>query len=55
MYKITREKLRRGNMRAKSPKKFPKKRIKALYFTDWGSACSYCAAAGLRLKQISLM
>jgi len=55
MYKV-RAKYRRGIKRIKYPKKFPhRKAARALYFSNWDSACSFCATAGLRLKQISLV
>jgi len=54
MYKIN-AKCRRAGRRVKYPKKFPRRKAaRALYFSNWGSACSFCAAAGLRLKQIFL-
>jgi len=54
MYKV-RAKYRRGIKRDKYFKKFPhRKAVKTLYFLNWDSACSFCATAGLRLKQISL-
>jgi len=50
MYKI-KAKQRRGN---KYRKFLGRRRVKALYFADWDSACSFCVTAGLRLKQISI-
>jgi len=55
MYKV-RAKSKQGIQRVKYSRKFPcRKAAKALYFATWSGACEFCAMAGLRLKQISLM
>jgi hypothetical protein len=30
------------------------KRRKAVYFTDWESACEFCLLAGINIKQIEV-
>jgi len=50
VYKI-KAKQRRGN---KHRKFSGRRRVKAVYFADWDSACLFCVTAGLRQKQISI-